>query len=140
MDDEHTRYMGTCSGGRLFWGYTTFAFATVFANLESNDWRANRKEYVVLHLFKKDGRYLSTQHLFAGTTDKADQALMKQTLEAWIAQLGEIAYGDIEVSLFQTKIDKVTFGLIINEDEECVDLQPSTTVSFMEPWNGEYYT
>lgn len=139
MDNEHTRYVGTCADGRLFWGYTTFAFSTIFS-LDNDNWDSNRKEFVVLHLFKKNGRYSTTRHLFAGTADKADKAEMTRTLESWIAELGEVTYTDIEVCLFQTSINKVTFGLIVNEDNESIDLQPSATISFEEPWNGEYFT
>lgn len=34
----------------------------------------------------------------------------------------------------------MTFGLVVNEEIEAVDLQPSSTISFHEPWDGEYDT
>ena len=57
-----------------------------------------------------------------------------------ISELGEVEFTDIEVKTFQTTIDGIVFGLITNEEYETVDLEPSSTISFHEPWDGEYDT
>jgi len=45
-----------------------------------------------------------------------------------------------ELNLFQTKIDGVVFGLVPAEEIESIELQPSSTIAFHEPWDGEYDT
>jgi hypothetical protein len=40
----------------------------------------------------------------------------------------------------QTLIDGFVFGLIPNEEDQTLNLQPSSTISFQEPRDGEYYT
>ena len=65
---------------------------------------------------------------------------MTEKLELWMAELGEVTYCDIEIKLFQTIIDGFTFGLIPNKEFSMIDLEPSKTIAFQEPWDGQYYT
>ena len=37
-------------------------------------------------------------------------------------------------------IDGFTFGLIPNKEISMIDLHPSSTIAFQEPWDGEYFT
>jgi formate hydrogenlyase regulatory protein HycA len=57
-----------------------------------------------------------------------------------MAGLGFIQYRDIAIKLFQTTIDGIVFGLIPDQKTESIILEPSSTISFQEPWDGEYYT
>ena len=57
-----------------------------------------------------------------------------------VKELGEVTFCDIEVKLFNTLIDGVEFGLIPDPEFKCIDLQPSSTISFTEPWDGSYST
>ena len=57
-----------------------------------------------------------------------------------VSQLGEIEYGNIEIKPFKIEIDGFQFGLIPNEESEMIELQPSNTLAFEEPWDGEYWT
>jgi hypothetical protein len=61
-------------------------------------------------------------------------------LEEFIKELGTVVYKDIKVKPFQTIIDGHVFGLIPNKEYKAVDLEPSSTISFSWPWNGEYDT
>ena len=61
-------------------------------------------------------------------------------LEDIVSKLNEIEYCNIEVKLFEIEIDGFKFGLIPNEESKMIELQPSSTISFSEPWDGEYYT
>jgi formate hydrogenlyase regulatory protein HycA len=65
---------------------------------------------------------------------------MRTKLDEMIAELGRFEFSDIEVKPFQTVIDGVVFGLVPDEEHETVELEPSSTISFQEPWDGEYYT
>lgn len=80
---------------------------------------------------------MTTKYLFGGTADVCDDEILENQIEEWISELGKLEYCDIELNLFQTIIDGFVFGLIPNN--ESIDLQPSSIISFQEPWNGEYY-
>jgi len=140
MEDEHTNFIGRVTDGRQFWGYQTFVFKRPYSEINKEEWQQNRLEYLVLHTFDKTGNYLSSKHWFAGTTDQADQEKMYSKLEEWVEELGDIEFADIEVKLFQVTIDGITFGLVPDKETESIELQPSSTISFQEPWDGEYYT
>ena len=138
MEDYHTHYLGRGDNGKLFWGYETFVYEKSFAEIK--DWKKYRREYAVFHTFDSDGNYLATKYLFGGTTDICDYEKLENQIEEWVAELGDVEYCDIEVRLFQVVIDGFIFGLIPNEEFESIDLQPSSVISFQEPWDGEYDT
>ncbi len=139
MEDYHTHYLGKTEDGRQFFGYETFVFAD---GVIPKDWQKHRKEYVVLYIFDKNGNHLKTNHCYCGTTSEIDHSTKPQKLEEMVNELGKIEFIDIEVKPFQTIIDGIVFGLVpnIDEDHESVDLEPSSTISFHEPWDGEYDT
>lgn len=137
MEDYHTHFIGQTEDGRQFFGYETFVFPE---GIPTSDWMKHWKEYVVLYLFDKDGNHLETKHWYAGTTEEADESATREKLEQMINELGKTKFCNILVKPFQTTIDGVAFGLIPNEEHESVDLEPSSTISFHEPWDGEYDT
>lgn len=113
----------------------------VFPNrMPAFDWEKQRKEYVVFYIFDNDGNHLATNHWYAGTTSEADKSVMSERLEQMIYELGKTVFCDIEVKPFQTIVDGIAFGLIRNDEYETVDLEPSSTISFHEPWDGDYDT
>jgi formate hydrogenlyase regulatory protein HycA len=57
-----------------------------------------------------------------------------------VNELGRVEFKDICVKPFKTVIENIEFGLVVNEENESIDLEPSSTISFQEPWDGEYYT
>lgn len=136
-ENYHTHYLGKTQDGRQFFGYETFVFPN---GMPQSDWTKGRKEYAVLYLFDKKGNHLKTNHWYAGTTSEINDFIIKEKLEQMISELGSIEYTNIIVKPFQTIIDGVIFGLIPNEEYETVDLQPNSTISFQEPWDGEYDT
>jgi len=140
MEDYHTHYLGRSNNGILFWGYETFVFEKPYTESENGNWEKHRCEYAIFHTFDSSGNYLTTKHLFGGTTDVCDYEKLENQIEEWIAELGSVEYCDIEVRLFQTVIDGFIFGLIPDEESESIILQPSSTISFQKPWDGEYYT
>jgi hypothetical protein len=140
MEDYHTHYLGRSTDGILFWGYDTFVWEKPHWEIKGDDKLKYRREYAVFHTFDNDGNYLATKYLFGGTSDICDDEKLENQIEEWVVELGETHYGDIEVRLFQTVIDGFIFGLILDEEFELINLQPSSTISFQEPWNGEYYT
>jgi len=57
-----------------------------------------------------------------------------------IKELGKTTFCDIELETFEVNINGIKCGLIPNEEFVSIDLYPSNTISFQEPWDGEYYT
>jgi hypothetical protein len=141
MEDYHTHYLGKTGDGRLFWGYETFAYSPPIAQIKDNSYWKYRFDYAVLHLFDGEGNYQSSKSFTCGKGVLPKGNIMTERLEEWVAELGEFTYCDIEVKLFQTTVDEFTFGLIPNRNGRLsIDLQPSSTISFQEPWDGEYCT
>ena len=138
MEDYHTHYIGKYENGNQFLGCETFVFTTKQFP-EGEKWQKYRREYTVLYLFDKEGNFNEAKYEFAGTTHSLKFDTNEKT-EEMVTQLGEIEYCNIEVKLFEIEIDGFKFGLIPNEESKMIELQPSSTISFSEPWDGEYYT
>jgi hypothetical protein len=137
-EDYHTHYLGRVNDGRLFWGYVTFAFTQPYGDFDINEWQKYRNEYAVLHTFDKQGRYIDTKHWSINNVEDKGQTYTK--LQEFVAELGPVEYEDIEIELFQTTIDSITFGLIPDIETESIELQPSSTIAFQAPWDGQYDT
>ncbi len=141
IEDYHTHYLGITSDKKQFWAYGTFLFSRPFNEIrQDGDWTKFRKEYAILHLFDLEGNHLDTQNYFAGTTSEIGDQALNVKLNEMVNNLGELDFLDIKVKPFKTTIDDVDFGLIVNEECGTVDLEPSSTLSFHEPWDGEYDT
>ena len=138
IEDYHTHYLGEVNDGRLFWGYETFAFTKPYSEIQSEDWKKFRTDYAVLHIFDKKGNYLESKYSSGNLTNSTGDTSNK--LEELMAGLGFIQYRDIAIKLFQTTINGIVFGLIPDQKTESIILEPSSTISFQEPWDGEYYT
>ena len=138
IEDYHTHYLGQAADGRLFWGYETFDFTKPFSEIKTEDWQDFRREFAVLHTFDQDGQYLTTAYWV--NNDSRNPALISAKLEEMVRGLGTVTYKDIAVQLFQTVIEGIVFGLVPDEEYEGIELQPSSTIAFFEPWDGEYYT
>ena len=139
IEEYHTHYLGKAADGRQFWGYVTFVYTVLPKDVQGN-WEDYRNEYVVLHLFDNEGNHINTNHWLGGTTSQVSDIQLYSKLEEMIVELGPIEFGDIEVKLFKTIIDGVTFGLIPDEDYHYINLEPNSTISFGEPWDGSYST
>ncbi|MET6996858.1 hypothetical protein [Chitinophaga defluvii] len=139
MEDYHTHHMGRASNGQLFWGYETFVYLVPPEERQEQNWLQYRLDYAIMHFFGQDGNYLSSRSYCGGTADKC-KVDFEEILDEWVSELGEVEYNDIEVKLFQTEIDGHIFGLIQDEEYDAISLEPSSLISFMEPWDGEYYT
>jgi hypothetical protein len=63
-----------------------------------------------------------------------------------LQDLGEVAFGRIEVQPFAIERFGTTFGLVLREpedddDEWAVEVQPGNYMAFFEPWDsGDYDT
>ena len=138
MEDYYTHYLGKASNGKLFFGSDTFAYKkphwTVSKELQSQ----NRIEFAILYIFDKKGKYL--EHKFWSTEIDTERHKTGEKLEEMILELGKTTFCDIEIETFEISINGIKCGLIPNEELVSIDLYPSNTISFQEPWDGEYYT
>jgi hypothetical protein len=139
IEDYHTHYLGRTSEELQFWGYTAHTW-TVLPKDIVGDWKDFRNEYAILHLFDNDGNYINTKYWLGGTTNQGTDQALTTKLEEMIAELGSVAYEDIEVKLFQTVIDGVTFGLLPETEYGFIELEPNSTIAFSAPWDGSYST
>lgn len=136
----HTDHIGVCEDGTQF-----MAFIVAVPNHRgprSGDGKV--KWYAVLHHFDADGKHIETKALFLGTKRFAHQLSKAEAKrDGLIRELGPLAYGDIEVGLFTTRIDGNIFGLVDaserKENYERIDLVPND-LAFFPPWDGTYDT
>lgn len=138
-ENYHTHYIGTTNDGLQFFAYNTFYTEPIEGGNPDN-WSQYRKEYVVLYLFNAEGDYIETRHWYAGTSDQIKDGVIRAKIEEMLLELGDINYGNIMVKPFSTMIDGVEFGLIPYDEYETIEMEPSSTMSFHAPWDGEYDT
>jgi len=65
---------------------------------------------------------------------------VEQEKTEFLSGLVPYAFCDITVKPFSIMIDEIQFGLVYREGTESIGLEPGPTITFMEPWDGEYYT
>jgi len=135
-----TDTIGRFRGGQFF-GCVVAAFRGPWPE---EGWQAHKRWYAVLHRFDAEGNHVNTDAWFAGTTADGERAVIaraEERLGGWLADLPDLAYGDIAVKLFAVVIDDVRFGLIdeTDEDHDHVELYPNE-LGFDEPWDGLYDT
>lgn len=138
MEEYHTHYLGKTQDERLFFGSVTFAYKKpsfeVSPELQSED----RIELAILFIFDKNGKYI--ENTYWSTNDENERYSVYEKLVGLISKLGPITYCDVELETFEVTIDGIKCGLIPDEENVSIELYPSNTISFQEPWDGEYYT
>jgi formate hydrogenlyase regulatory protein HycA len=140
-EDYHTHFIGSYAGGQ-FMGFVT---ATLPMPL-LKDWKSQQRWYAVLHTFTSEGRHKKTDAWFAGTTAEGVSQVLpraQQKLDEMLLTLDGREFDSVEVELFSVQVDGHTFGLVDDskpdKDIVSVRLLPND-LTFLEPWDGEYYT
>jgi hypothetical protein len=128
MEDYHTHYLGKTIDRRVFWGYETFAYSPRFAEIKDNNPWKYRSDYAILHLFDPEGFYQSSKAFTYGKGILPQGNVLEDKLQEWVSELGDVAYCDIEIRLFSTIIDGITFGLIPNSEFCMIDLDAAYQV------------
>lgn len=136
-EDYHTHYLGETESGELFFGYETFVFPN---GINSADWQNERLEYAVVYMFDKKGNHIETKYKCAGKTSHLPIGETSRLLEELLKELSNLSFKNIQVKPFKTVIHGIEFGLIPDTEFKMINLQPSSTISFSAPWDGEYYT
>lgn len=91
-------------------------------------------QYAALYCF--DGAGLITTHKIIGPLETVTGDTVRQLLEG----LGPHEFRDIFVAPFQVPFDGRVFGLLPDSERGTITLEPGSMITFMEPWDGEYYT
>lgn len=137
-EEYHTHYLGETNDKKLFFGYETFVFPKGYPS--ESDWQKERIEYALVYLFDLNGNHIETKYKCTGKTSDISSGYTSRLLDQLITELGDINFKDISVKPFKTVIDKIEFGLIADEESQMIELQPSSTIAFSEPWDGGYHT
>jgi hypothetical protein len=126
MPDLHTSHIGHLGDSEQFF-VAEHLLPSVGADSPS-------RQYVALYCFDEAGMLTSHKILRLLHLDTGD------TVNVLMAQLGAHQFTDICVSPFQVAFDDRLFGLIPDAERLTISLEPGSMITFMEPWDGEYYT
>jgi len=95
---------------------------------------AGSDQYAALYRFDRNGTL--TTHKIIGPLN----TVTDDTTRVLLAELGPHEFGDIFIAPFQVTFDGQTFGLVPDSQRGTITLEPGGMITFMEPWDGEYYT
>ena len=138
MEEYHTHYLGKKSDGTLFFGSITFAHKKPHWEVAPELKEQNRIELAILYLFDENGKF-SDYKCWSTEKDSERQSVWKE-MDKLVTELGQVTLCNIEVETFEISINGIKCGLIPNEKSVCIELYPSNTIAFREPWDGEYDT
>lgn len=129
-----------------FLASVTYAYPLGY--IPDDEWEQHRRLYAVLHTFDADGHHRDTEAWCAGTYAEQQihphgatsvQARAEARVDKLLGGLADLTYGDIAVRPFQLTVERVLFGLTVEEEEGEVwaELHPDR-LGFGEPWDGSY--
>jgi hypothetical protein len=136
-DEYEAKYVGRLADGRQF--FCTNPFVPGGAGPGSG-------EFLALYLFSPEGRLLEARIESYGVRSKEQESRCRADTQTWLASLGEIEFGRIEIQPFSVERFGVEFGLIASPPDDDADYwlvraQPGDYMAFYEPWDsGEYDT
>ena len=130
-DDYSAKHIGRTADGRQFFLTTPFV--------------PGGHEFIALYLFDNEGSLLEAKIDDLGLRNEVDNDAARALIETRLAELGDIAFGDIEVAPFELERFDTKFGLIATAPEEddeewSVIVEPGNYMAFYPPWDGDYDT
>jgi len=125
MDDLHTNLIGCSSAGQ-------------FMIIECSDGRAPNKIFVVRYLFNTSGEFKHVKLSRLGRNASLDEITREKT--AYLDELEPYRLCEFRVQPFEVSLDGIAFGLLYSEETQSVSLEPGSLITFMAPWDGEYFT
>jgi len=138
MEDYYTHYLGKTEDGKLFFGCETFVNKKTQSKVITETQNQNRIDLAILYLFDKKGKLL--EYKYWSTDIDSERHKTTENIEKLVAELGKITFCNVELETFEVIINGIKCGLIPNYEFNTIDLCPSNTISFQEPWDGEYFT
>jgi hypothetical protein len=136
MEDLQTAFVGRFGGGKQF--LLTEASVRPHRHTEGSDREGT--EYVVLYLFNSEGELIDHHHSAPLGSEAWTEAHAQAERTRLLALLDDCSFGDIVIQPFRLEIDGHVFGLIADSEQDIVHLEPGSSITFMEPWDGEYHT
>ncbi len=127
------RYVGHFEDGRQFMALEVYFHALPILS----DWQNRRKEYVVIHIFDKEGLHLESRQKYLGTTAELNGRDTDGDIEELFKGMGRGQYADIQIQPFLIAIEGNEYGLIQDNENLCFNLMPND-ISFSDPWEGDY--
>ncbi len=130
-DDYSARHVGRTADGRQF--FLTRPFVP-----------APGHEYLALYLFDAAGRLTGLRVEDLGPRARLDRERTQALRAEWLAALGEVTFGRIEVAPFRVEVFGVEFGFIAHPPEPGFDkwqvtVEPGNYMAFRAPWNRGVY-
>lgn len=106
--------------------------------IDYSDGAVGNNLHIVRYLFHTSGELDNVKYSTLGKD--ASQNEIQNQKNAFLSELEPYQLCDIRVHLFEASIDGITFGLVYSEETQSVNLEPGPLITFMAPWDGEYYT
>jgi hypothetical protein len=126
-DEFHAKWVGRLVDGRQFFG--SFPFVPYGPS------------FVALYLFDAEGEFVEARIDEVREGDGVDAETL---LDRWVAELGPVTFGRIEMAPFQFERFGITFGLLPRTGERdggwWAVFHPGNYMAFNEPWNGGDYS
>jgi hypothetical protein len=134
-DDFYAAHIGYTPEGHQF--FLTTPFIAPDAGHEGS-------EFVALYLFTAAGDLMEARIDDFGPRSRMDKEARKQCCEQHLRDLGQVAYGRIQVKPFVVERFGAAFGLVVREPEDeddvwAVELEPGNYMAFFEPWDSGLY-
>lgn len=123
MPDLHTSHVGCFNGSRQFF-LAQHRVATAVGH----------SDYLALYCFDQRGTLSS--HTIRGPFKRVTE----ESIGGLMAQLDHYEFTDICVAPFAVRFEGLEFGLIPDAAHATITLEPGCMITFVEPWDGEYYT
>lgn len=136
-DDYHAEHIGRTPAGHQF--FLTLPFEPAIAGRIGG-------EFVALYLFDQQGVLIEAKIDSLGPRASLDHEARKSLYEQRLKELGDVSFERIEIAPFSVDRFDTTFGLVLREPDDDVDVwavevQPGNYMAFFEPWDsGEYDT
>lgn len=131
MEDLHTKLIGRCGDNQFLITETPL--------IELNGERIQRI-YVICYTFDQHGEFIAVDYVSIEANASDLIPSIESANERLLKALGPFEFRDILVKLFELEIDGIVFGLVYSSETDSVNLEPGPVITFMEPWDGEYYT
>lgn len=132
-DERSARSVGKTADGRQF--FLTRPFKP-----------APGHEFLALYLFNLSGVLIEARIADLGPRAALDRERVQAMRAEWLASLGEVTLGRIEVAPFRVEMFGVEFGFIARPPEPGFDkwqvtVEPGNYMAFTAPWtSGSYST
>ena len=126
-DDYHARFIGRTANGLQFF------FPPIFV--------PGGDEFVVLFVFNESGDLVESKIENLGPRETFDVEHARAVRAEWLAQLGPLEFGDIQVKPFAVEHSGEMMGLIPERcpDYWVVQVLPGNVMAFTEPWDSGVY-